>query len=157
MGLRWMVSPSFPLLISLFTHPSLLPPSFSHCSGQLPSITVMGRPQHWGRLCVWIEGEGGVGKEGGDVYMDVMRGRDSCWHWSKWYTFTGMFPCVWACMAVSMPVHLCICVICPQGNWLATRHGCCSNDAVTTTVWHLWRINIFHLEWSYYPLHVVTK
>lgn len=89
--------------------------------------------------------------------MDVMRGGDSCWHWSKWYMFTGVFACVWACMAVSMPAHLCVCVICPRGNWLATRHGCCSNDAVTTTVWHLLRINIFHLEWSYYPLLVVAK
>lgn len=66
---------------------------------------------------------GGMG--GGGAVVDIEANE---------YMFTGVFACVWACMAVSMPVHLCICVICPRGNWLATRHGCCSNDAVTTTV-----------------------
>lgn len=154
--------PSSSHLSLLLSFPFFLPPS-SHCSGQLPSITVTGRPQHR----VWGGGGGGVGGEslhggrggegGGDVYMDVMRGGDSRWHTSARYMFTGVFICVWACVAVSVPGALvCLCDM-PMGQLLATHHGCCCNGTVTTTVWHLWRINIFHLEWSYYPRLVAAK
>lgn len=58
--------------------------------------------------------------------------------------------CVCACAAV------CLCDM-PMWQSLATRRCCCSNDAVATTVWHLWRINIFHLDESYYPPLVVVE
>lgn len=102
--------------------------------------------------------DGGVGEEGRRkrcvLYMDVMRGGDSLWHTSARFMFTGVFVCVWACVAVSVPVGL---SDMPMGQLLATHHVCCSNGTVTTTVWHLWRINIFHLELRYCPSLVVVK
>lgn len=162
----------FPLPSS--SHLSLLPsspfffffslPHLCTVPASFPQLLSQAGHNIGGRLCVWIRGWGGRrgggrgGGGGGDVYVDVMRGGDSWWHTSARYMFTGVFVCVWACMAVSLPVHMCVMCDMPMGQLLATHHGCCSNDAVTTTVWHLWRINIFHLEWSYYlPLVAVKK
>lgn len=158
MGLRWMVSPSLPLLISLSSYPSLFPPPSSHCSGQLPSITVTGRPQHRGRLCMRIGGWGGRG--GKEEEMCI-------WMWWEEETAADI-PAHGICLQVCLYVcghawlffgaraSACSCDM-PMGQLLATHHGCCSNGTVTTAVWHLWRINIFHLEWSYYPLLVVVE
>lgn len=156
MGLRWMVSPSLPLFISLSppilplsppTLPTLFQPaSLNYCHGQ---ATTSGE-------AVWMDGRVGCGRGGSRrkmCIMDVMRGGDSCWHTSTRYMFTGVLyvcACVCACAAV------CLCDM-PMWQSLATRRCCCSNDAVATTVWHLWRINIFHLDESYYPPLVVVE
>lgn len=157
MGLRWMVSPSLPLLISLSSHPPLFPPPSLHCSGQLPSITVTGRPQHRGRLCVWIGEWGGrEGRRRRCVYGCDERRRQLLTYQRTVYVYRCVCMCVGMRGCFRACAFVCLCDM-PMGQLLATHHGCCSNEAVTTTVWHLWRINIFHLEWSYYPPLVVVK
>lgn len=153
MGLRWMVSPSLPRLISLSSHPSLFstpiftlfrPASLNYCHGQATTSRGGGVP--WGL-------EGGVGEVEMRIWM---------W-WEELLTYQRtvyVYRCV--CMCVGMRgclracAFVCLCDM-PMGQLPATRHSCCCNGTVTTAVWHLWRINIFHSEWSYYPLLVVAK
>lgn len=147
-----MVSPSLPLLISLSSYPSLFLPPSSHCSGQLPSITVTGRPQHRGRLCMRIGGWGGRGgKEGrrrGCVYGCDERRRQLLTYQRTVYVYR----CVCMCVAMRGCFRACVFVWYAHGAISCHTPCCCSNGTVTTAVWHLWRINIFHLEWSYYLL-----
>lgn len=150
----------FPLPSSF--HLSLLPsfpfcpPPSPLCSSQLPSITVTGRPQHQGRLCGWMGGWG-VEEEGAE-------GKCVLWMWWEEETVADI-PAHGICLQVCyMCACVCVCAcaavcLCDMPMWqsLATRRCCCSNDAVATTVWHLWRINIFHLDESYYPPLVVVE
>ena len=129
--------PPLPLLIPLSTHPPLFPPPSLRCSGQLPSITVMGRPQHRVRLCVWIRGWGGTGgrrrRRRRCVYGCDERRRQLLTYQRTVYVYR----CV--CMCVGMRASFCARASVrlrdmPMGQLLATHHGCCSNNAVTTTV-----------------------
>lgn len=45
--------------------------------------------------------------------------------------------------------HICALVWNAHGAISCHTPCCCSNSFVTTAVWHLWRINLFHSEWSY--------
>lgn len=110
--------PSFPFSTPIFT--LFRPASLNYCHGR---ATTLGEALHEDWWVGW-ERRGGEGE--GDVHTDVMRGGYSCWHTSAWYMFTGVFVCVWQCVAVSVPV--CVCDM-PMGQFLATHH------AVVATVW----------------------
>ncbi len=103
--------------------------------------------------------EGGAGEEGRRrrcVYGCDERRRQLLTYQRTVYVYRCVCMCVGMRGCFRASALVCLCDM-PMGQLLATHHGCCSNGTVTTTVWHLWRINIFHLGWSYYPLLVVVK
>ena len=113
----------------LFSCLSLLPsiappPPSSHCSGQLPSITVTGRPQHRGRLCGW------GARRRRCVYGCDERRRRLLTYQHMAYVYRCVYMCVGTCAFV------CLCGV-PMGRLVATCHSCWSNNPETTTIWHL--------------------
>lgn len=61
--------------------------------------------------------------------------------------------CLQVCLHLRGNVWLfpCICVLVWNAHGAIFCHTpcCCSNSFVTTAVWHLSRMNLFHSEWSY--------
>lgn len=104
------------------------PPPSSHCSGQLPSITVTGRPQHQGRICVCVVEEG-------------RRRRRRCvciWMWWEEETVCDIPPhgiclqvCLCVCVCMGMQGCFRVCVICPWGN--------CSPHTMAVVATALWQ------------------
>lgn len=155
MGLRWMVSPSLPRLISLSSHPSLFstpiftlfrPASLNYCHGQATTSRGGGFREDW--RVGWERWRCVYGCD--ERRRQLLTCQRTVYVYRCVCMCVGMRGCLRACAFV------CLCDM-PMGQLPATRHSCCSNGTVTTAVWHLWRINIFHSEWSYYPLLVVAK
>lgn len=89
--------PSSSHLSLLLSFPFFLPPS-SHCSGQLPSITVTGRPQHrvWGGgvgggVSAWWKGRG---RRRRCVYGCDERRRQSLTYQRAVYVYRCVYMCV---------------------------------------------------------------
>lgn len=158
MGLRWMVSPSLPLFISLSSHPSPFAPHPPHSvPASFPQLlSRAGHNIRGGCVDGW---EGGVWKRR-EQKENVYYGCDERRRQLLTYQHTVyVYRCVIrvrVCVCVCACAAVCLCDM-PVWQSLATRRCCCSNDAVATTVWHLWRINIFHLDESYYPPLVVVE